>query len=91
MDAIRKVALMPAQRLESLAPAFRKKGRIKIGADADLMMFDPHQVIDCATYQEPTLAPKGMPHVLVNGVPVVKNGIVDDRVSPGRGIRSPGF
>ena len=88
MDAIRKISLMPAQRLELLAPAFKKKGRIQIGADADLMLFDPDRVIDCATYQEPALSPAGMLHVLVNGVPVVTNGTVQEGISPGRGIRA---
>ena len=90
MDAIGKMALMPAQRMESLAPAFKKKGRASVGADADLMLFDPEVVIDRATYQEPTLPPEGMRHVLVNGVPVVRDGSVQEGVSPGRGIRAPG-
>ena len=41
MDAIRKMSLMPAQRLEKLAPVFKNKGRIKVGADADIAVFDP--------------------------------------------------
>ena len=90
MDAIRKMALMPAQRLESIAPAFKKKGRASARADADLMVFDPETVIDRATYKEPTLPPEGMHHVLVNGVPVVRNGVVQEGISPGRGVRAPG-
>jgi dihydroorotase len=90
MDALRKIALMPAQRLEAVAPAFKKKGRASVGADADLMLFDPDRVIDRATYREPTLPPEGIHHVLVNGVPVVRNGAVQEGVSPGKGIRARG-
>ena len=90
MDAIRKLALMPAQRLESLAPAFKNKGRASVGADADLILFDPDTVIDRSTYEEPTLPPDGMLHVLVNGVPVVRDSAVVEGVSPGKGIRAPG-
>ncbi len=89
MDAVRKASLMPAQRLEPLAPLFRKKGRVAVGCDADLMVFDPARVIDRATYQDPIAPPDGMPHVLVNGVPVVRDGEVVEGVFPGRGTRAP--
>lgn len=89
MEAIRKSALMPAQRLEALVPAFKKKGRASVGADADLVVFDADRVIDRATYQEPSLAPEGIPHVIVNGVQVVGDGRIQEGMSPGRGIRAP--
>ena len=89
MEAIRKSALMPAQRLEPLAPVFAKKGRVAVGCDADLVLFDADRVIDRATYQDPTAPPEGIPHVLVNGVPVVRDGEVQEGVLPGRGLRAP--
>ena len=88
-EAIRKMALMPAQRLETLAPVFKNKGRIKIGADADITVFDPATVTDHSTYQQPSLTSTGFKYVLVNGVPVVMDGVVRDRVFPGRGQRGP--
>jgi N-acyl-D-aspartate/D-glutamate deacylase len=87
MDAIRKMTLMPAQRLEKLAPVFKNKGRIKVGADADIAVFDPATVADRSTYQQPALASVGFKYVLVNGVPVVSDGAVRDNTFPGRGLR----
>jgi dihydroorotase len=88
MDAIRKMSLMPAQRLEKLAPVFKNKGRIKVGADADIAVFDPATVADRSTYQQPALTSIGFKYVLVNGVPVVTDGAVRDKTFPGRGLRA---
>jgi dihydroorotase len=87
MDAIRKSSLMPAQRLEGVAPMFRRKGRIAVGADADLAIFDPATVADQATYQQPNLPSRGFRFVLVNGVPVVFDGAVREGVYPGQAAR----
>jgi len=89
IDALRKMTLMPAQRLEKLAPMFLNKGRIKVGADADIAVFDPATVRDRSTYQQPALASVGFRYVLVNGVPVVMDGAVSDKTFPGRGARGP--
>jgi N-acyl-D-aspartate/D-glutamate deacylase len=89
MQAITKMTLMPARRLEGLAPVFRAKGRIKVGADADITIFDAATVIDRATYTEPALTSTGFRFVLVSGVPVVSNGALVSEVYPGRGARAP--
>jgi len=89
MDAIRKMTLLPAQRLENVAPVFKNKGRIRVGADADITVFDPATVADQSTYQQPALTSVGFKYVLVNGVPVVTNGVVRDNVFPGQGQRAP--
>ena len=87
MDALRKMALMPAQRLESAVPQMRAKGRIRVGADADLTIFDPAQAIDRATFENPAQFSEGIAHVLVNGVFVVRNGKIVEGVKPGIAIR----
>ena len=87
MDAIRKMTLMPAQRLEARVPAMRQKGRLRVGADADITIFDPVTVMDRSTYGEPSLAPVGIQHVIVNGVSVVANGQAVEGVAPGKAVR----
>jgi dihydroorotase len=89
MTALRKMTLMPAQRLERHAPVFRDKGRIRVGADADITVFDPDRIIDKATYEEPLRYSEGIQFVLVNGTPVVKDGKLVEGVFPGRAVRAP--
>ena len=89
MTALRKMTLMPAQRLEKRAPMFKDKGRIRIGADADITVFDPNRVIDRATYEKPAEHSEGIQFEFVNGVAVVKDGQLVDGVFPGRAARAP--
>jgi N-acyl-D-aspartate/D-glutamate deacylase len=89
MTALRKMTLMPALRLEKRAPVFLNKGRIRVGADADITVFDADRVIDKATFEEPLQYSGGIQFVLVNGVPVVKNGTLRSDVSPGKPARAP--
>ena len=89
MTALRKMALMPAQRLEKRAPIFKNKGRIQIDADADITVFDPARIIDKATYDDPLQPSAGIVYVLVNGVPVLKDGQLVEGVHPGRAARAP--
>ena len=86
-EGLPKITLMPAQRLETIAPAFINIGRICAGADADLTIFDPEQIIDQATYEDPARYSKGISHVLVNGTLVVKNGQLQENVFPGKAMR----
>jgi len=88
IDAIGKMTLMPAQRLEGRVPAMANKGRVKVGADADLTIFDPATVIDRSTYEDATIAAAGFPFVIVGGQVVVDSGRVTAARS-GRAIRAP--
>jgi dihydroorotase len=88
MEALRKMTLMPAQRLEARVPEMKKKGRIAVGADADITVFNPNTVIDRSTYREPAKPSEGIDYVLVNGVVVVDRGRLRGDGFPGRGIRA---
>ena len=88
MEAIRKSSLMPAQRLEAMSPQMRQKGRLKVGADADISVFDPNRVIDKATFENPKQYSEGFRYVMVDGTFVVRDGKPQDGVAPGQGIRA---
>jgi N-acyl-D-aspartate/D-glutamate deacylase len=89
MEAISKMTLMPAQRLEARVPAMKQKGRLSVGADADITIFDAATVVDQSTYREPSLPPVGIEHVIVNGVSVVANARAVEGVAPGKAVRAP--
>jgi dihydroorotase len=100
-DALRRMTLAPARRLEARVPEMRDRGRIRVGALADVTVFDPRTVIDRSTYTDAAVPSAGIVHVLVNGVPVVRGGVVDEMATlfgqrvpigpraPGRPIRAP--
>lgn len=89
MDALRKMTLMPAQRLERRVPTMKNKGRVRLAADADVTIFDPARVIDRSTFQEPANFSEGIQYVLVNGTIVVHNGQLRREVKAGRAVRAP--
>lgn len=87
-NAITKMTLMPAERLEARAPVFARKGRLQVGMDADITIFDPDVIMDRATYLEGTIPSVGIPYVIVGGVLVVDEGALTG-ARPGRALRAP--
>ena len=85
-QALRKITILPASRLERAAPSMRERGRLAAGAYADVTVFDPATVSDRATYQEPGRASVGVRYVIVNGVLVVEEGRLVEDVAPGRAV-----
>ncbi len=89
MSVLRKMTLMPAQRLEGRVPEMTRKGRLQVGADADIVVFDAEQLIDRATFEAPAVYAEGMRHVLVAGEFVVRDGYPLLNATPGKPVRAP--
>lgn len=88
-DAISKMSYKVASFLErNGVPQMAAKGRVQVGADADLVVFDPDTVTDNATMQQAGLPATGIPYVLVNGTVVVEDSQVL-KVYPGKPVRQP--
>ena len=87
MDGLRRMTLEPARRLERRTPAMANKGRLKVGADADLTVFAPATVQDRATYEDGAIPSAGIPYVVVGGQVVVDQGMVT-AARPGRAVRA---
>jgi dihydroorotase len=85
MDALAKMTIMPARRLEAIAPQMKNKGRIRVGADADMTVFDAARVADTATFEKLSFS-AGIHHVLVNGIAVVRNGNTVPNTFPGKPV-----
>jgi N-acyl-D-amino-acid deacylase len=84
-DAIHKLTKLPASNLK-----ISKRGELKEGYFADVVIFDPKTIQDHATYESPHQYSTGMIHVFVNGVQVLKDG-EHTGATPGRVVRGPGW
>jgi N-acyl-D-glutamate deacylase len=88
-EALHKMTLMPAQTLEESVPQMKKKGRLQVGMDADVVIFDLETIADKATYAQPNEPAVGVQAVVVQGVLVVEDGKLKLTASPGKPIRRP--
>ncbi len=89
-DAVAKMSYLIADFLEANGvEQMAKKGRIQVGADADIAIFDPETVRDNSTMKDGGLPSTGIPHVIVNGIQVVRGSKVVEGVYPGRSVRRP--
>ena len=88
-DGLSRMTSLPAQRLAKAFPQFARKGRIQVGADADLTLFDLDTIRDRATYAAPYQGSAGIVHVLVAGQWVLRGGQVREDVYPGQNLSVP--
>jgi dihydroorotase len=86
MTAIEKMSLLPAKRLETIAPSMKKKGRLQVNADADITVFDPATITDKATFEKGLAFSEGVEYVFVSGVMVLKNGKTIPNIFPGQPV-----
>jgi N-acyl-D-amino-acid deacylase len=84
-EAIRKLANLPAKNLK-----LQKRGELKVGNYADIVIFDPAKIKDNATFDKPHQYSEGMIHVFVNGVQVLQDGEHTGK-KPGRFVKGPGY
>ena len=87
LEAFRRCSWLPARVLDDVAPAARAKGHLAVGADADVVVLDPANVTDTATYLDPTSPSVGVRHLLVAGTSVVRDGALVQDAYPGRPLR----
>jgi N-acyl-D-amino-acid deacylase len=84
-EAVRKLAKLPADNLK-----IQKRGELKVGNFADVVIFNPAKVKDNATFEKPHQYAEGMIHVFVNGLQVFKEG-EHTGAKPGRFVKGPGW
>jgi hypothetical protein len=88
MDAVRKMTLMPAERLATSTSQARRLGRLQPEAMADIVVFDPAQIRDRSTYASPNQPSAGVRYLFVGGALVIDNGALVPNLHPGRAITS---
>jgi N-acyl-D-amino-acid deacylase len=84
-QAIRRMTAFPAENLK-----LHRRGMLRPGYYADIVVFDPARIQDHATFEKPHQLATGVVHVLVNGTRVLKDG-EHTGAKPGRVVRGPGY
>ncbi|MFC0625724.1 amidohydrolase family protein [Kribbella deserti] len=87
VEAFRRCSYLPARVLDDIAPGARGKGRLAVGADADLVVLDPERITDAATYFDSVRPSVGVRHLYVAGTAVVRDGEIQVDAYPGRPLR----
>jgi N-acyl-D-aspartate/D-glutamate deacylase len=87
MDAVAKMTILPARRMEQVAPSMAHKGRIQVGADADIVVFDADRIRDRSTVQHPETVSEGIHYVIVSGSVALGPGGVRKHIRAGQPIR----
>ena len=87
MTALKKMTIMPARRLEMIAPSMTRKGRLQVGADADITIFNPNTIIDKADFSGLRYS-EGVQTVIIDGKIIVQEGRIVENVFPGKPILS---
>lgn len=88
MDALAKMTIMPAKRLEKQAPVMKNKGRLQTGSDADIVIFDPDTINDRSTPEHPEYRSTGIKYVLVMGKVVLSPSGFHYQIRIGMPIKS---
>lgn len=84
-EAVRRMTSLPASHIKA-----QRRGSLKTGYYADVVVFDPAQIQDHATFENPHQYATGVNHVFVNGIQVLKDG-EHTGAKPGRVVRGPGY
>lgn len=86
MDGLERITLMPARRMEVASTQMAAKGRMSVGADADVAVFDPERIMDTATFEDDLSYSVGVVHVLVAGEFVVRDEENVEGATPGQAV-----
>jgi len=87
LEFVRRASLLPARVIATAAGGALRKGMLTAGADADIVVFDPNEFHDRATYEASTQLSAGVRHLLVGGEPVIRDGTLAQYARPGRPVR----